>query len=304
MKITAFTISTLFLSLSIAAQEYSHTSIKDHLVNITQFVSRNESDTASLNAVANYIHDHFDQFSDSVAFQNFQVAHKAYKNVIASFGAENSKRLIIGAHYDVCGIQPGADDNASGVVGLLKIAEYLKEKKLNIRIDLVAYTLEEPPYFSTKNMGSYKHAEYLKKNGIDVEGMICLEMIGYFDERKKTQDYPTNLLRLFYGSRADYITVVSKFGNGKFSRKYIRNFKRQSSIRDKKFKSPSWIPGVDFSDHRNYWAFGYSAIMITDTAFYRNRNYHEKSDTVESLDLDKMKEVIETVCKSLKVYER
>jgi len=171
-----------------------------------------------------------------------------------------------------------------------------------LRIDLVAYTLEEPPFFNSKNMGSYKHAEYLKKNNIEIEGMICLEMIGYFDSSKKSQNYPINLLRLFYGAKGDYITLVSTFGNGKFSRKYIRNFKKTSTIRDKKFKSPKWIEGIDFSDHKNYWEMGYSAVMITDTSFYRNNNYHQKSDTIETLDTKKMCQVIESVYYSLEDY--
>jgi len=294
---------SLLLSLDFSTQIVAQDSVLKHLQVLTETEGfRTEKDTATLNKAADCIQTEFEKYAEEVNTQDFTIAHKGYKNVIASFGIEHSKRLTIGAHYDVCGNQPGADDNASGIAGLLELARLLQNEKPNLRIDLVAYTLEEPPFFNSKNMGSYKHAEYLKENNIEVEGMICLEMIGYFDSAKKSQSYPVGLLSLFYGSKADYITLVSTFGNGKFSRKYIRKFKKTSRIRDKKFKAPKWVEGIDFSDHKNYWEMGYSAIMITDTSFYRNFNYHLKSDTIETLDIPKMCLVIESVFNSLGEY--
>ncbi len=219
--------------------------------------------------------------------------------MICSFGTENTKRIIVGAHYDVCGNQQGADDNASGVVGLLELSRLLKGKKLNYRIDLVAYTLEEPPYFRSEYMGSYIHAKSLITSGADVYGMVSLEMIGYFKNEKHTQSYPIGLLSLFYGNKGNYITVVKKFGAGKFTRKFYRKYKSTKSIKTKKFAGPAVLPGVDFSDHLNYWKFGFSALMITDTSFYRNKNYHQPTDTLETLDIYKMAKVIDGVFNTL-----
>jgi len=144
-------------------------------------------------------------------------------------------------------------------------------------------------------MGSFIHAQSLIENKTAVYGMVCLEMIGYFDDAKGSQDYPLGILSLFYGKRGDYITLVSKFGKGKFARKFNAKFKRQNNIKTKKFVGPPQLQGIDFSDHLNYWKFGISALMITDTAFYRNKNYHEKTDTIETLDLNKMSQVINSV---------
>ena len=124
-------------------------------------------------------------------------------------------------------------------------------------------------------------------------------MIGYFKDEKKSQSYPVGLLSLFYGSRGNYITLVKKFGAGSFARKFCRKYKSTNAIRTKKFTAPPSLPGIDFSDHQNYWKFGYSALMITDTAFFRNKNYHEATDTMETLDFGRMAKVIDGVFAAL-----
>lgn len=272
------------------------TLIKTHLTAITKTGRfRTYKNIDQLNKTAEYIKSVFIQFSDSVLIQEYSVNGQVYKNVICSFGTENIKRIIVGAHYDVCGNQEGADDNASGVVGLLELSRLLKGQKLNQRIDLVAYTLEEPPFFRTEYMGSYIHAKSLIDSKTEVYGMISLEMIGYFSDEKKSQSYPIGLLSLFYGNKGNYITLVKKFGARPFSRKFCRKYKSTKAIRTKKFTAPPALPGIDFSDHLNYWKFGFSALMLTDTSFFRNKNYHEPSDTMETLDIKRMAKVIDGV---------
>ncbi len=290
----------LFSISTVQANETDTLSIKNHLQNIINTEHpRNYKNTKTLNYIADYIFKDFSKYADTVYYQSYKVNNQEYKNVVCAFGSQNDKTIVVGAHYDVCGNQDGADDNASGVVGLLELAKLLNGKELKYRIEIVAYTLEEPPYFRTENMGSFRHAQSLSASKIDVYGMFCLEMIGYFDDRKKSQDYPLRLLSMIYGNRGNYITLVNKFSKGKFSRKFNRKFKQQNLIKTKKFTAPAKLPGIDFSDHLNYWAFDFSALMITDTAFYRNKNYHQNTDTIETLDLLRMSQVIETVYKSL-----
>jgi hypothetical protein len=273
--------------------------INDLKVLVETNEARNYANVETLNQVAEYIKAEFAKSTNKIEVQEFKVENRTYKNIICSFGPEDAPRIIVGAHYDVCGNQKGADDNASGIVGLLEIARNLKDVDLKNRIDLVAYSLEEPPFFKTESMGSFVHAQSLFKNNVNVKGMICLEMIGYFSDKKKSQKYPIGLLKLFYGVKGDYITIVRKFCSGSFTRKFNRNFKQLDLIKTKTFTGPKILPGVDFSDHLNYWIFGYSALMITDTAFYRNLNYHTKNDTIENLDIKRMASVIESVLKVL-----
>lgn len=274
--------------------------IKRHLLAMTKTdLPRNYENVDQLLDVAYYIYNEFALHADTVFFQPYWIGERTYTNVIASFGTANDERIVVGAHYDVCGEQEGADDNASGVTGLLELARLLKGKELNQRIDLVAYTLEEPPFFRTGWMGSNIHAQSLVDDSVNVKGMVCLEMIGYFADEKRTQTYPLGFLKLFYGSRGNYITLVNKFGPGKFARSFTKRFKKGSAVRTRQFKGPKSLQGIDFSDHLNYWSRGFSAVMVTDTAFYRNREYHEKGDTMERLDLARMALVIDAVLNSL-----
>lgn len=295
MKLLTFLFLLVWFG-AVKAQLADSLSISKHLNYIIQnYPNRNFQNLKSLNGCADYIHNEFQKYSDSVSFQEFKVDDGVYKNVIASFGPMNAERIIVGAHYDVCGFQDGADDNASGVVGLLEIARMIKNKDFSKRIDLVAYSLEEPPFFRSEKMGSYIHAKSLKDNHIEVYGMICLEMIGYFSEEKKSQNYPLRILNMFYGGKGDYITLVKKFGPGKMAKRFKRKFNKKELIKTKNFTAPSGLTGIDFSDHLNYWLFDYSAVMVTNTGFYRNPNYHEKTDKIETLDLVRMAHVINQV---------
>ncbi len=260
---------------------------------------RNHKNPEVLDSVSAYIAKQMKARGGRVRFQEFQVRGETYRNVIASFGPDTGARTIVGAHYDVAEGTPGADDNASGVVGLLELARILKGESLDHRIDLVAYTLEEPPFFGTKEMGSYRHARFLAKNSIPVRGMICLEMLGYFRDEKGSQEYPLGILKLIYGRKGDFITLVERFRTPPFCKRFRKSFKDSCSVETKVFQGPRSLKGVDFSDHRNYWEFGIPALMITDTAFYRNPHYHRASDRIGTLDLERMARVIEGIGKVL-----
>ena len=259
--------------------------------------ARNYLNLVSLNKAADYVFDEFSKLNCKVERQKFDAKGSEYQNVIAHFGPEDAQRIVIGGHYDVCGDQPGADDNASAVAGLLELARLFDELKpeLKYHYEFVAYTLEEPPFFRTDKMGSAVHAQSLKDANINVELMLSLEMIGYFSEEEGSQDYPIGLLKWFYPTKGNFIAVIGKMGQGGVVRKMKRMMKAACGIPVKSINAPVALQGIDFSDHRNYWKQGYSAFMICDTAFMRNKNYHEKSDTIDTLDFEKMSEVVKGV---------
>lgn len=294
MKLILFLV--IFLFSSIGHCQSDTTRIKELLIELTKTPEpRNYQHIDQLNETAAFIYSYFRQYADTVFYQTYEVNGITYGNVIARFNPRISKKLVIGAHYDVCGNQEGADDNASGIIGLLELARLLRGESPDKCVELVAYTLEEPPFFRTESMGSYIHAKSLRDSHADVVGMICLEMIGYFNEAKHTQDYPMGFLKVFYGSRANYITVVNKFNKGKGARQFTKRMDRFAGLPVKKFNGPKFLTGIDFSDHLNYWKMGFSACMVTDTAFYRNKNYHQKTDEMGTLNISKMALVIDGI---------
>ncbi len=286
---------------SVVLNHVDTTRVKNDLTTITQTKkSRNYQNIATLDTIAYHIKTELTKVCDAVTYQRYEVDGNEYKNVIGSIGTNNKERIIIGAHYDVYGNQQGADDNASGVAGLLELARLLSKEKLNYRIDFVGYTLEEPPFFRSEEMGSFIHANYLFENEIPVKGMICLEMIGYYNDKSGSQDYPIPGMSLKYGNKGNFITVVQNKKSGEFSEQIEKLMKKQQLIETESFKGTSLLPGVDFSDHLNYWNLDYDAVMVTNTAFYRNKNYHTAKDKLETLDIQKMSSVIEQLYLSIK----
>ena len=256
---------------------------------------RDEGHIENLDRVAAYIKDEFSQTTSAVSEQAYRVQGKSYRNVIARFGPETEERIVVGAHYDTAGPLPGADDNASGVAGLLELARLLGQQQPKLQIELVAFSLEEPPYFRTTGMGSSVHALSLRNQNAKVRAMFSLEMIGCFSDAAGSQSFPVGVLGAFYPSTGNYIAVVGRLGDWSLVRRTKSAMRNASPLAVYSINAPSFVPGVDFSDQLNYWEAGYSAVMITDTAFYRNRNYHTSLDTEEKLDYQRMAMVVEGV---------
>jgi hypothetical protein len=266
--------------------------------------ARNFLNKVSLEKAARYIQDEFVRMGARPEIQTWQAEGYEYKNIIASFNPGKSRRLIVGAHYDVCGDQPGADDNASAVAGLLETARLVFENNppIDYRIDFVAYCLEEPPFFATPNMGSYVHAKSLHENKADVIGMICFEMIGYFSDEPNSQPFPSPDLAELYPHTANFIMVVGIEKYADFNNKVHQLMFEGSAIDVQIINFPTGDinAGLAYlSDQRNYWKFGYPALMINDTSFVRNPNYHQQSDTIETLDFEKMTAVINSAYKAI-----
>ncbi len=255
---------------------------------------RNYLNLDSLNKVCDYLKKEFTKSGFDCGEQKWTVSGNEYKNIIASYNKDRSKRLVVGAHYDVCGNQPGADDNASAVAGLLETARVMAENNpgIDYRVDFVAYCLEEPPFFGSQKMGSYIHAKSLHDNNAEVIGMICYEMIGYFSDKPGSQPVPFPDLTGIYPGTADFIIVVGIKKYNDFNKKIHKLMSENTKINTEiiSFSSPDGLAGL--SDQRNYWKFGYRALMINDTSFVRNPNYHTASDTIETLDFSKMTEVV------------
>ena len=271
------------------------TELKKHVFMLSEnFFPRSYKHHDNLNKVADYIANSFRGSGAKLSEQLYEAHGNQYRNIVAEYGPESQEIILVGAHYDTMGEQPGADDNASGVAGLLELGQLLAHKELKSRVVLVAFTLEEPPYFRTDKMGSSVFAKSLSDSNTKVKLMISLEMIGYFSDEKGSQNYPAPLLRLFYPSTGNFIALVDQLFSIEAQR-MKKSMTQSIKLPVYSINAPSFIPGVDFSDHMNFWQQGYPAIMVTDTAFYRNHTYHTKEDTAERLNYEKMAQVINGV---------
>ena len=286
------------MSVNINTQAQADTTlIGTYLTNITKTREyRNHENVETLNQVAKYIFNIFNKYADTTYYQPYEVNGNIYRNVVCRFGTDIDKPImVIGAHYDVCGDQEGADDNASGTVALLELARMLNGKKLTRPLELVAYTLEEPPYFRTPYMGSNIHAQSLIESKTPVYGMAAIEMVGYFSDEKGSQGYPVKVMKVAYGTKGDFVLLIKKRGHGNFVKHFSKEFKNAETIETSNLKAPFEIEGLDFSDHMNYWNAGFDALMVTNTAFFRNKNYHQTTDTMETLDIGRMAKVIDAI---------
>lgn len=250
----------------------------------TRFAPRDFAHPENLALAAAYLTH---ELGASTREQKFQVEGHAFTNLIVSFGPDTHERIVVGAHYDSAGEQPGADDNASGVAGVLELARLLRASPPAMRTELALWTLEEPPNFRTNKMGSAVHAAQLAADKAQVKLMVSVEMIGYFSDAEDSQTLPTGL-GPFYPSKGNFIAVVGQWGQGSAIEEVAAAMRLGSPLPVEKLSAPSWMTGVVFSDHLNFWAHGYDAVMVTDTSFFRNANYHLTTDKPDTLDYRRM----------------
>ena len=306
MGILAISLIPAFLGMPAPADTRME-EIKQNLVSSVDFLSREIGerswrDTDKLGRVASHIEEKFRAFGCKVKRQPFTYKKNTYYNIIGEIrgtGKADDGLLIIGAHYDTVRGSPGADDNASGIAGLLELARLAAAHPLQRTARFVAFCLEEPPVFMTSRMGSYVCAKGMKEEGTRIQGMISLEMLGYFCERPGCQRYPLPGFKLFYPDCGNFIAFVGNIASKPFTMRVKRAFMSASPLPVESLNAVSVIPGVSFSDHRSFWKFGYPAFMITDTAFYRNPYYHGPGDIPSTLNYGKMAELVAGLYKAL-----
>lgn len=248
----------------------------------------NAANIGALRKVEAYITRILEEEGYRVRRQAFQADDLEVANLEAVIEPINpaQRTLVIGAHYDSAGSAPGANDNASGSAAVLELARSLKNHKPNLtRLRLVLFVNEEPPHFKTETMGSLVYARWLAAQREPVIGMLCLETLGFFSDRPGSQTYPPLLDRV-YPDRADFIAIAGPLSARSFGHEVISSFRRHAAFPTIGGVLPSFVPGVDWSDHWSFGQVGYPAVMVTDTALYRYPYYHTAEDTVDKVDAE------------------
>ncbi len=233
---------------------------------------------------------------DRVPFDSMET-----KNILGIQPGPNKGIFIVGAHYDSVQGTPGADDNASAVAALLEIARCLQPFPLKYSLIFCGFTLEEYGF-----VGSRQFAKSLRSQKDEVLGMISLEMLGFCNREKGSQTYPLYVDPTQYPDRGDFIAVVGNEPSVGLTLALVNGMKE--SVPQLPVEHLV-VPGrgdqfedVRLSDHAPFWDDGFQAVMVTDTAFFRNPHYHQFTDTLETLDLEFLKNVAGSVAGFLKLY--
>ena len=250
-----------------------------------------------LTAVEDFIEKELASYGLKVESDYFSYRGKKFRNIVGRLNPHRSGSLVIlGAHFDSVQGTPGADDNASGVAVLLEAARLLGQTGVGSQVLFCAFNLEE-----LNMIGSGYFAQKLKSAGAKVTGMISLEMVGYTDTRAGSQKYPLGL-KAFYPNRGNFIGVIGNWKSGSLLDKFARQMRQVQGLPVETLSVPGnggLIPAVRLSDHAPFWDAGYPALMVTDTSFFRNPNYHSSTDTLETLNLDFMATVCEGVIRAV-----
>lgn len=238
----------------------------------------------ALRAAADYIKTVWSAQGYQVTAQCYDVRGVSCANLeINKTGtARPDEILLIGAHYDTVPGSPGADDNASGVAALLELADHFAKTRPSMTVRFVAFVNEEPPFFFTGQQGSLIYAKAARARGDRINLMVSLEMLGCYYHQGHSQRYPP-LFRWFYPDRGDFVGLVSDFRSRQLMLQLARAFSRHSDFPLEHLATFRWLPGVAWSDHLSFWRQGFRALMVTDTAFYRNPFYHTPGDTPDKL---------------------
>ena len=261
---------------------------------------RNAWRPQALHAAAAYIRNAWSDLGYEVTAQGYEAEGTRCENLSIEIAGRvpHTGIVLAGAHYDTVVGSPGANDNASGVAGILELARLLRDVETTATLRLVAFVNEEPPFFYFGRMGSGVYAEAARARGDDIRIMLSLEMLGCYSDQPGSQRYPP-LLRWFYPDRGNFIGFVANLRSRAALRRLARAFAAHSDFPLQTLVSPSLVPGVAWSDQLSFWRQGYAAVMVTDTAFYRYPHYHQTTDTPEKLDYARMASVVDGLAKAL-----
>ena len=252
----------------------------------------------SLDMAADYIEEVLSGIGYDVSRQTFNAYGQTVSNLIAETSGARKGAIVVGAHYDTVPGSPGADDNASGVAGMLELARLCKNDTTGENLIFAAFVNEEPPCFGSDNMGSMRYAKHLRQNNAAIECMISLEMIGHYS-KDEAQHYPFPAMKFFYPKTADFLAVVGDFKSSRYVSLVKRKIRKNADIKVRSLIAPAQVAGISHSDNSSFWRYGFRAVMVTDTAYFRNRNYHQETDSIDSLNFAEMAKVIKGLHRAL-----
>jgi hypothetical protein len=250
-----------------------------------------------LERAARHIEAALEEMGYTVHRQPFSAGGQEVRNIEAVIEpaafVSGARTLVVGAHYDSYFHAPGANDNATGVAGVIELARLLADlrRKAVMRIRLVLFVNEEPPFFKTELMGSLVYARRLKASGEPVQGMLSLETLGFYSDEERSQRYPPPL-GLLYPAKGNFVAFVGLTSSRAFVRRTVAAFRAVAPFPSVGGTAPGIIPGIDWSDHWSFERVGIPALMVTDTALFRYPHYHTPEDSPDKVDYERLARVV------------
>ncbi|HEX2056247.1 MAG TPA: M20/M25/M40 family metallo-hydrolase [Nitrospiraceae bacterium] len=256
------------------------------LAHLNALVGTRHSRTSrhELQQVQTYLSDQFCRLGVTVDLYPFHALGETYHNVVATVAAHRqAPALIVAAHFDTVADSPGADDNASGLAVLLEAARLIQAARLTRPVRFIGFNLEEENL-----LGSQAYVEHLRQKGEEILGAIVLECVGYARGEPRTQQRPTNV-PIDVPSIGDFLAVVGNQASQEFVSAITSAVSRAvPPLKIVPLVVPGrgeHLPDTRRSDHAAFWDHDYPAVMLTDTASFRNPHYHRPTDTIDTLDL-------------------
>jgi Zn-dependent M28 family amino/carboxypeptidase len=252
-----------------------------------------DSSPDALRAAAGYLRHQFIRLGFTTVSHEFSARGGIYENVIATTPLEteaSAAPLVLAAHYDTVSGSPGADDNASALAVLLDVARRVPPSGLRRPVRFIAFCLEEENL-----LGSRAYAAHLAATSQAVLGAIVLECVGYARDEEGSQRIPPGV-PVAVPTVGNFLAVI---GN---QRSQALTLAVDRALRPHLPVVPLVVPGdgellpdTRRSDHTSFWEQGFPAVMLTDTADFRNPHYHRPTDTLDTLNLDFMAAVADGV---------
>jgi Zn-dependent M28 family amino/carboxypeptidase len=243
-----------------------------------------------------YLRAQFSKAGLAISTHDFDALGGIYRNVIgvARPPSEQSQPaqppLIVAAHYDTVPGSPGADDNASALAVLLDVAQRIRQTSLSRPVHFIAFCLEEEDL-----LGSRAYVAHLTETRRPVCGAIILECVGYASEEGGSQRIPPGV-PIAVPTVGNFLAVIGNQNSAALTTALSQTMNRHVPA------VPLVVPGngellpdTRRSDHTAFWERGFPAVMLTDTANFRNPHYHRPTDTIETLNLDFMSAVTDAV---------
>jgi aminopeptidase YwaD len=232
-----------------------------------------------------YLYRQLSEAGLTVTAHDFEALGRTYRNVIATAppisAHDELPPLILGAHFDTVEGSPGADDNASALAVILHVARQVRGMTLIRPIRIIAFNLEEENL-----LGSSAYTSLLRENGETIHGAIILECVGYASHQQGSQQTPPGL-PISIPTIGDFLGVIGNERSRALTVSVTHSMKPHLPI------IPLIVPGngeqlpdTRRSDHTSFWEQGFPAVMLTDTANFRNPHYHRPTDTLDTLNLD------------------